>query len=215
MTSEVSQNAEFSYQLWSGTGGNTAWEIGANVGQTVSKLLELFQHVECFEPSVESFTMLALNFVDTPGVKLHRFGLSDHDGVLETSIREIAIQSGSLVSTGIPYDEQGLPWGKEIATREVLCRSIDSLVKTQGVPDFCSVDTEGYEADILRGAAEVLDWGKISWLIEFHAVEEFEECMKLLHNAGYEPEIIRNPQYKRGGFLWENHGWVRAIGLGI
>jgi FkbM family methyltransferase len=207
-------------EIWSGWGGRAAWDVGANIGQSIPRLLETFEQIECFEPSTESFAAMALDWVDNPRVRLHRVALSDHDGVIDASVREVSIQTGQLVAAGMGYgdyvpgvssaQEVSLPWGKEIGTRTVLCRSVDSLVRSYGIPDMLNIDTEGHEAQILAGAKDVLQFGKTGWVIEFHSKINYQACIDILEEAGYKPETIRHPHYKTQSKLWYEHGWIKA-----
>jgi FkbM family methyltransferase len=203
--------------LWTGWRGRTAWDVGGNLGQSISRLLETFQYVESFEPATESFAVMALDWVDNPWVRLHRVALSDHDGTLETSVREQSAEAGELVALGMPYEdssEESLKWGKELGTRPVLCRSVDSLISSNlVVPDFIKVDTNGHEVQVLQGASDVLKFGKTGWLVEFYTESNFESCVKLLQDSGYKIQTVRHPQYEPQSELWRAHGWIRATSL--
>lgn len=225
MKGASSDPAEVADKLWTGWSGRVGWDIGGNLGQSIEQLLDLFEYVESFEPAAESFAVMALHWVDHPRVRLHRVAVSDHDGTLDASVREICAETGQLVATGMPYEdfvrgvsspqEDSLPWGKELGTRTVLCRSIDSMAASLGIPDFCKIDTEGHEAQILQGASDVLKLGKTGWLIEFHSAENYEQCVKILESAGYDPETIRHPHYRENSKLWHQHGWLKAKSLSV
>lgn len=222
MKGASSDPPEVADKLWSGWKGKKAWDVGGHLGESIPQLLDLFDYVESFEPATESFAVMALNWIDNPWVRLHRIAVSDHDGTLDVSVREICSESGQLVAAGMPYDDfvkgvsspqtDSLPWGKEIGTRTVLCRSVDSLARSLGLPDMIKVDTEGSELRILHGAKEVLRFGVTDFLIEFHTQENYSECVAILEDNGYKPETIRHPHYRPNTKLWLSHGWLRAYG---
>jgi FkbM family methyltransferase len=221
MKGASSDPPEVADKLWSGWGGHTAWDVGGHLGESIPQLLELFDRVESFEPATESFAAMALDWVAEPRVGLHRIALSDHEGVLETSVREVCIQSGQLVSANMPYQDfvpgvssaqtDGLPWGKEIATRVVLTDTVDNFLQHLPIPDFMKIDTEGHEAQVLAGASKLLSYRHTGFLIEFHSESNHDECIKVLEEAEYQVETVHHPHYKPNSKLWVAHGWLRAI----
>ena len=204
--------------LWAGWHGKLAWDIGANHGQSLYHLTPVFSETWAFEPAEESLRVLQDDWGEHPKVRLIAAAVSDRDGTLTTSVRERSIGQGELVlDADMPEQDMNLPatvalpWGKELGKREVACLTCDILAAENDVtPDFIKVDTEGHEAQVLRGAAKILAVGKTGWLIEFHGEPQYAECTALLEQAGYKPETIRHPHYVPGSPMWRSHGWIRA-----
>src|SRR6266568_3275620 len=96
---------EVADKLWEGWGGKIAWDVGGHLGETIPVLLERFERIESFEPSTEAFAALCLEWVDNPRVRLHRLAISDHDGTIDLSVREVCIQSGQLTAVDMPYQD--------------------------------------------------------------------------------------------------------------
>ena len=203
--------------LWAGWQGRLAWDIGANLGQSLWHLTAAFSRIWAFEPAAESYEVLAGEWGQHPRVQFHLCAVSDHDGTLITAVRQKSIAHGELVlladmpeqDEGLPATE-ALPWGPEVGTREVPCHTCDTISGEIGLPDFIKVDTEGHEALILRGAPKILAEGKTDWVIEFHGAAQYAECVSLLEAAEYKPETVRHPHYVPGSVMWRSHGWLRA-----
>lgn len=205
--------------LWEGVRGTTGWDVGAHLGQSVLRMITLFKRVVALEPVPESFAVLERDWRGRPGVVPLNIALSDHDGKLTTSVRAIPIHTGQVVALNMPYEEfipgetskkESLPWGEELGTRYVKCKTADTLAADLGHPDFISVDTEGHEVQVLRGASKILAEGRCRWLIEFHTRENYDECSSILADANYSTETVRHPHYDEDSFMWHQHGWLTA-----
>ena len=209
---------EIEAALWEGWRGQLAWDVGANVGQSLWHLTTVFTQIHAFEPATESFTILEQAWGSDPRVTLTQAAVSDHEGTLVTAVRETSISHGELVVVAdMPEQDRhlpsyaALPWGPERGRREVPCVTLDGLLESgRCVPDFVKVDTEGHEGQVLRGAGKLLAERRAGWLIEFHTAGNYAECKALLEAAGYEPETVRHPHYRRNMRLWSEHGWLRA-----
>lgn len=204
---------------WAGFGGAIGWDIGANMGQSVKIMLDLFGNVRAFEPARESCVHLWAYYRENPRVVVHYAAVSDHVGTVTLAERGSPIQTGQLVTQGMLYfGEYRGPntavWGDQVGLREVPCTTLDAVAAEFGMPDFIKVDTEGHEHLVLKGAPEVLASPEHpAWLIEFHDREKYDGCIALLDSAGYKPETIRHPHYTDTGpesMYWQ-HGWIRAL----
>jgi FkbM family methyltransferase len=215
-----SDPAELESVLWNGfPDGELAFDVGANTGQSLWNMVEHYDTVVAFEPAHESFRALRQSWGTVPDVVLCMEAVSDHEGTLETSMRESQLPLGQLVATEMPYKKfvqgitpvtESLPWGREIGTRTVPCRTLDSLAVEYGTPDMIKIDTEGHEAQILQGAQKIMEEKKTGFLVEFHLFEWYSECITIFGKAGYGPEVIRHPHYQPNSPLWVNHGWIKA-----
>jgi FkbM family methyltransferase len=208
--------AQIENYLWLGARGELGFDVGANMGQSVEKMVAWFERVVAWEPAIESWETLALGWAEDPKVTLRNMAVADHDGELALALRAAPIQTGQLTATEMPYlgehrDEPNTAhWGYEVGQRSVRCETLDHAVELFGVPEFVKVDTEGGEAGVLRGAPKLLALGKTRWMIEFHTRDLYTECVSLLEGAGYEVETVRHPHYQARSYMWFGHGWLRA-----
>lgn len=199
-------------QLWEGFGGAYGWDVGANCGQTVLTMAQMFDRFTCFEPCADSyeFARSRFGFAD-----IRQLAVSDHDGELELAFPAAEQrETGQLVTIGT----SGMEWdpGDWSAVERVTvpCRTADSLADELGVPDFMKIDTEGHEAKVLIGAQGILKTGKTDFLIEFHSPANDMWCQGELKDAGYWYKIIRHPNYPPDSPMWHQHGWIKAFAPG-
>lgn len=205
----VPDPAEIGAQLWEGFGGEYGWDVGANCGQSVSAMCQLFTTFTCFEPCQGSYEFV-LKFM--PGIDIRQIALSDHDGELELAFpADEQRETGQLVTIGTP----GMEWSPAdwsmVERVTVPCRTADSLAADLGLPDFMKIDTEGHEAAVLAGAQGILKTGKTDFLVEFHSEANLASCVALLEDARYRGQPVRHPHYEPGSSMWRGHGWLRAF----
>lgn len=191
--------------LWDGWKGGLAFDVGANIGQSVPELLARFDWVVSLEPAAESWAVLA-GVVHPSLVKLN-VAASDHDGDVLLWETDGNVEQGQLISPE-HFGFRLLDGPKR--ERPVPCVTLDTLAAEHGVPDLVKIDTEGHELKILQGAAKLLAGAKTGWLIEFHSCYLADGCMHVLEAAGYEPRIIRHPHYATDDINYANHGFIRA-----
>ena len=76
------------------------------------------------------------------------------------------------------------------------CIRLDSLAASILTPCLIKMDVDGAEENILRGATVLNSLTGIRWLIETHSKELESTCVKILSEAGFQTEIIRNAGWR-------------------
>lgn len=181
-------------KLWDGFSGRLGWDIGANAGQSVNRMISQFEYVVAVEPAHESFRMLQEDWGDHDRVDLLNMAVSDHTGTMQLSVRQLPIISGQLVDPEVhTKTSQRLMgwWTEEQSRRDVPCVTLNDMAHQYGMPDFVKIDTEGGEEKILQGASQLIEAGSVKWLIEFHSPQLRRACMDMLD--GCQIEWVRNP----------------------
>lgn len=183
--------------------GALAFDIGANCGQSVRRLLPNFAHVVAVEPADESWTVLLDAYETEPNVTLVRAACTDHDGPVTLDVRDI-IGTGQLTTGPVG----NLPWGEARSTREVPGITVDTLTESHGTPDLLKVDTEGHELFVLQGARQTLG-SHPQLLIEIHSRRNGLACRELLSEHGYDDlDVLTHHAYKPNTWGAKNHYWL-------
>src|SRR5687767_12643161 len=145
--------------------GGAMLDIGANIGRmSVSRVVLGDAAVAyCAEPDPLNFACLVRNTLDNG---LRGLVLPDRVaiGAAEGTVRLLRAKSAG----GHRVLAEGAPSGGEIV--EVPCLPLDVWVERIGADldqvRFVKVDVQGYEVDVLRGAARVLSRRHIAWQME-------------------------------------------------
>lgn len=92
--------------------------------------------------------------------------------------------------------------------------TLDSLAPEILAPCLIKIDVDGGEVDILKGAAQFLRKEDLRWIIETHALQMEEECIRILRQAGFETRVIPNAWWRR--FIPEqrpipHNRWLMAV----
>lgn len=168
------------------------FDIGANMGYKSTILLYLKHHVIAFEPQKKCYEKLLRLEQKYPNFKTHNLAIGFENTELELHIGnhiEIATLSQKFKDY---FTNANTYWNKK---KQVKVVTLNSQIERFGIPDFCKIDTEGYEYEIL----ENLNY-KIP-LIEFEFtggfIEETLKCISKLDSLGsYKFNYINNEKPK-------------------
>lgn len=191
-------------KLFARQAGGIVFDIGANAGQSVERLLPRFERVVAVEPDTDSFNELTSRYEDDDRVIRVHAACSDHTGTVTLEVRDKSIESGQL-TTGAP----GLhPWGDRIGVRDVPAVTCDQLMREYGIPDLLKIDVEGHESLVLEGADRTLKT-KPYVLIEIHSRQNGRDCLRILKEHDYQHlEVRRHNAYVEDSWGWNNHYWL-------
>lgn len=181
----------------------TAFDVGANIGQTATRLSAAFPAatIHSFEPVPSTFAVLAENMQDHPRVNLHNVALSD--------------EPGQALMTNDPCSGQNTLRVAEkngASTELVEKDTVDRFCQKRGIGsiDLLKVDTEGHEINVLSGATQMLDAGRVRLLLlecEFHSRSnephgDFFELYDFLKDYGYQVISFYTGGVDERGWIW-------------
>ncbi|MDO8209998.1 FkbM family methyltransferase [Conexibacter sp. CPCC 206217] len=127
------------------------FDVGANVGQSAAVFAEAFpqSEIHCFEPVSSVFAELATRFADTPRVHCTQCALGATSGPASISL------SGGSTMHSLTTTQRA---GGVAGTEQVEVRTLDELCGERAIAhiDLLKIDTEGFDLEVLRGAAGLL-----------------------------------------------------------
>jgi FkbM family methyltransferase len=132
-------------------------DAGANIGvfSVFAASIATHGHIYAFEPTVSTFSLLEKNAQNFPSnITCINSGLGE--AVSEKNILNMGIcSSGNVIEDSPFYKNYKADDGK---LEKIVITTIDRFVAENNIPriDFIKIDTEGYEANILRGATETI-----------------------------------------------------------
>lgn len=74
--------------------------------------------------------------------------------------------------------------------------TLDSLTDSIRTPCFVKVDVDGGEEAVLSGAKHLNSLRDVRWLIETHSKNLENICIKILRDAGFETEVVKNAWWR-------------------
>jgi len=130
----------------------TIFDVGGHCGESALRFSDAFPNAEIytFEPSTESFERMEMTLRGKPEVKRLNMALGNKVG-LETFSYDAAHPYMSRIGT------QGL------SSRQVAVSTVDEFSRGAGIDQIgiLKIDTEGYELNVLAGAANMMASGEV------------------------------------------------------
>ena len=172
--------------------GTVYFDIGAHVGHRVRAALKTGARVVAVEPQPLFFNLLDRLYGRSDRVTLVSAAMGAEPGRITLRIS----RTHPTVSTVDPdwvttvQSDPGfaeVQWDRRV---DVAVTTLDGLIAQYGVPDFCKIDVEGYEAEVLRGTAQALP--HISFEALPAAPDAAQRCLTLLESRGdYRFNLVR------------------------
>lgn len=174
-------------------GIGTVLDVGANTGQFARELRRAGYRgrIESFEPQQQAFETLQQRAAGDPAWRVHRLALGDRDGTAELNLAGNSLSSSILDM--LPAHADSAPESRFVGTEVVSTRRLDALfgeLAADGGKVFLKIDTQGFERQVLDGAAGCLaqiDTLQVEMsLVELYAgAPDFAELLALLGDHGY------------------------------
>ncbi|MBN1289992.1 MAG: FkbM family methyltransferase [Actinobacteria bacterium] len=159
----------------------TVVDIGANVGFFSLLCRELFpgSTIHAVEPVKEIYDCLEKNTEGDDGTVLHNIAVSDSEGTVRMFFDRENVQESHIDSEG------------EVL---VTSKTLDTLKRENGIGtiDVLKIDTETFEAHVLRGAKETLKDTRYLFIeigMDDNENYTFSSVAKLLSGDGYDFQL--------------------------
>jgi FkbM family methyltransferase len=138
--------------------GDLCFDVGANMGSRVAVLRALGANVIAVEPQKACIDQLRKRFGRDPSVTLMPVALGRTSGTSEMLVS----QARSISSLSKEWVNAVKSSGRFAAyswdeTLMVPVTTLDSLIQDFGLPCFCKIDVEGFEAEVLAGLSKPIE----------------------------------------------------------
>ena len=160
--------------------GTLVFDIGAHTGYYADCFLSLGAKVVCVEPQPYCIQKLKQRFSNTPDIKIIEMGLAENVG---KRILHIDSKNSATATFSEKYIQQG-PFKNRVWTQEIIVpvTTLDDLISEYGKPDFCKIDVEGYEPNVLQGLNTAIPHISFEYTQGF--LDDTECCLDLLDKLG-------------------------------
>jgi FkbM family methyltransferase len=134
--------------------GQLVFDVGANIGNRTANFLEIGANVIAVEPQPDCIRILAAKFGNR--ITIEPVGLASQPGEMEMYIADestISTFSKDFIDKTKDNKFRRNSWEKKINVKII---TIDELIRNHGIPDFCKMDVEGFETEVLKGLSTPL-----------------------------------------------------------
>jgi FkbM family methyltransferase len=141
------------------------FDIGANKGNWSDRAVALYGRerisgrVHAFEPASETYAYLIERFKTNNGISLNKVALSDQAGIRELFVVGTLAGTNSLIRT------------EGANTEQVMSMRVDEYLAQAQIEHvvFVKSDTEGHDFNVLLGAVELFQQGRVDvWQFEYN-----------------------------------------------
>ncbi len=151
-----------------------AFDVGANIGERSEALLAAGLGVVAFEPNPAVLAELRARCAHHHRWTLVQSALGREAAVADLYAHEAHGQSCLLRD-----------WeGATVATFVVPVVTLDAAVRRFGRPDFCKIDVEGYELEVLSGLSSPIPLISFEFHLNDRSITATRDCLAILKRLG-------------------------------
>lgn len=140
-------------------GVRTVLDVGAHRGEFAAWVHDLLPQarIECFEPVQESYAALLDALARIPNSRAHRVAMGAAGGKTRMR-RNLFTPSSSILPMARLHQEQFPHTAGAPLDEEIEMSTLDSVLadRRPAAPYLLKIDTQGYEAEVIRGATATL-----------------------------------------------------------
>lgn len=161
--------------------GALCFDVGANIGNRTEVFLKLGARVVAVEPQKDCARMLRIRFGKKITLINKALGDAVKTGVLfKSDSSEISSMSRDWIDAVSKSRFSTRKWDRR---ESVSMATLDSLISLYGLPDFCKIDVEGFEREVLSGLSKPIPCLSFEYTIP-ERLDSIGNCFHELQRIG-------------------------------
>lgn len=192
------------------------FDIGAHLGDRTRAFRHLGARVIALEPQPQLMTWLRRFHGKDSGVTLIQQAVGAQSGKASLSLSPFHPAVATLDANWRTEVQRGHPgfanvtWNTKIETKVT---TLDALINEHGRPDFCKIDVEGFEAEVLSALSQSLDAISVEFVRgSLHRTRACVDRLEALDHYRYNavPGEQRDMVWSRWRNADETRAWLEA-----
>jgi len=176
--------------------GDLAFDIGAHVGNRTRIWAGLGAKVVAIEPQADLAAWLRWQFKGRDEITVIETALAASPGVASMHIDPTNPTVSTLSQDWIDQVTQDEGF-KDVAWKppvDVEATTLDRLIAIHGLPDFCKIDVEGFEAEVLKGLSQPIKALSIEFLpaaieVAIESIDRLESFGRYRYNVSFGEDL--------------------------
>jgi FkbM family methyltransferase len=187
--------------------GDLCFDIGANFGTRIEAFLRLGARVVAVEPQRDVMHYLLLKYRNGSRVSLIHAGLDQSAGQRKMYICETTRGASSMSPELVKIQQVKHPNLRYEHIVDVSVTTMDRLIGQYGAPNFCKIDVEGFEYNVLMGLSQAVP--QLSFEYTPERIQPALDCIDYLAKLGrYEYNYSSEES-----MVLANSEWLSAIDI--
>ena len=187
--------------------GDLCFDIGANYGNRIEALMRLGAQIVAVEPQDDVMHYLLLKYRRDRHVTLIHAGLDNSEGERVMYVCETTRGASSMSRELVEVQKLKHPNLQYRRTLKVPVTTMDRLIEMHGVPEFCKIDVEGFEYNVLEGLSHAIPMLSFEYTPE--RIQPALDCIDRLAKLGqYEYNYSSEESMVLG-----SSEWFRAVDM--
>ena len=149
--------------------GHLCFDVGSNIGAKAEVFLELGARVVAFEPQPDCYRELRA-----------RCGRPGRLTALNVAVGAEPGNATLFVSHNRAVSSLRAGWSGSVEAQiQVPIETLDGAIARYGLPNFCKIDVEGFELEVLRGLSRPIPYLTLEYHLDDKDVRKTFDCLEM------------------------------------